>query len=471
MIIISISEHCHFINKILNKYNFEYFKFPLEFSGTPKNILRDISEELKSIEKKREDIFDINKKIYRENLSLYLAFDHLNICKSRKDIEIYLKQTQKVIIIEGWILEKDINKLKKQLFKENKELEMIFSNPKENDNIPVALINNKFIQPFESITELYGIPQYKEFDPTPLLMPFFFIFFGMCLSDAGYGLVMMGLFYFASKKFKAEGRAKKFFNLLILGGFSSFIAGALMGSWLGNTLDFLPYQMIFIRNFLLNKIALINPINNSMPILILSLILGLIQIYTGIITKFFANIKNKKVADGLMDQGSWLLLFTGIIMLGIVNLFSLPKLIALLSKCMIIGGALSIVLSQGRANKNIIKRIGAGIFTLYGITGYLGDVLSYSRLFALGLTTGIVAVLINTLVLLIKDIPYIGFLFAILIFIGGHLFNMVISIMSAFIHSARLQYVEFFTKFYLGGGTAFIPFKLETKYVKIHTKE
>lgn len=197
MIIISISEHYHSINKILNKYNFEYFKFPLEFSGTPKNILRDISEELKSIEKKREDISDISKKIYRENLSLYLAFDHLNICKSRKDIEIYLKQTQKVIIIEGWILEKDINKLKKQLFKENKELEMIFSNPKENDNIPVELINNKFIQPFESITELYGIPQYKEFDPTPLFAPFYFIFFGICLSDAGYGLIMAVLFYFA----------------------------------------------------------------------------------------------------------------------------------------------------------------------------------------------------------------------------------------------------------------------------------
>jgi V/A-type H+-transporting ATPase subunit I len=302
-------------------------------------------------------------------------------------------------------------------------------------------------------------------------MPFFFIFFGMCLSDAGYGLIMMGLFYFASKKFKAEGRAKKFFNLLILGGFSSFIAGVLMGSWLGNTLDFLPPQMIFIRNFLLNRITLIDPVNNPIPILIFSLILGLIQIYTGIIIKFMGNIKDKKLTDGLMDQGSWLLLFTGIIMLGIVNIFSLSKLIALLSKGMIAGGALSVIFTQGRVNKNIIKRVLAGIYALYGIVGYLTDVLSYSRLFALCLATGIIAVVINNFALLTKDIPYIGFIFVILIYLGGHLFNIIISIMSAFIHSARLQYVEFFTKFYQGGGTAFIPFKIDTKYIKINHEE
>ena len=126
----------------------------------------------------------------------------------------------------------------------------------------------------------------------------------MCLSDAGYGLIMMGLCYFISKKIKAQGRVKKFIDLLILGGLSSFIAGVLLGSWLGDSLNFLPPQMLFIRNFLLKKIALIDPVNNPMPILFFSLILGLIQIYTGIIIKFMGNIKDKKLTDGLMDQGS-----------------------------------------------------------------------------------------------------------------------------------------------------------------------
>jgi len=471
IMIISIPEYHLSIKKILNKYNFEYFKFPSELKGTPLEVIKDISEEFKDIRKNREKIIKASRKLYKNNLSLYIAFDHLFISKTRKDIEKYFKQTKNVLILEGWILEKDIDSLKKRLFKKYQEIEIFFSDPKENENIPIALNNNKIIKPFEVITELYGIPQYKEFDPTPLLMPFFFIFFGMCLSDAGYGLIMAGLFYFAARKFKVRGMAKKLFNLLILGGLSSFVVGVFMGSWLGNTLDFLPNQIIFIRNILLNKVALINPINNPMPILILSLILGLIQIYTGIITKFIANIKNKKLADGLMDQGSWLLLITGFLILGIANIFSYSKLVVFLSKIMIVGGILSIVLSQGRINKNIAKRIGIGILALYNIIGYLSDVLSYSRLFALGLATGIIAVVVNTLVLLVKDIPYIGFLFVILIYFGGHLFNIAISTLSAFIHSARLQYVEFFTKFYHGGGTAFNPFKVETKYVKIHTKE
>ncbi len=138
---------------------------------------------------------------------------------------------------------------------------------------------------------------------------------------------------------------------------------------------------------------------------------------------------------------------------------------------MIAGGALSVIFTQGRVNKNIIKRVLAGIYALYSIVGYLTDVLSYSRLFALCLTTGIIAVLVNTFALMTKDIPYIGFILAILMYLCGHLFNIIMSILSAFIHSGRLQYVEFFTKFYQGGGTAFIPFKIDTKYIKIHHEE
>lgn len=471
IMIVSIPQHYLPIKKVLGKYNFEYFKFPPGLKGTPLEAIKNIDEELSNISKNREKTIKESGKLYEDNLSLYIAFDHLFISKCRKDIEKNFKQTKNVLILEGWILEKSIDLLKKRLSKKYQEIDLFFSDPKENESIPIALNNNKIVKPFEVITELYGLPKYKEFDPTPLLMPFFFVFFGMCLSDAGYGLIMMGLFYLVSKKIKAQGTVKKLIDLLILGGLSSFIAGVLSGSWLGDSLNFLPPQMLFIRNFLLNKIALIDPVNNPMPILFFSLILGLIQIYTGIIIKFIGNIKDKKLADGLMDQGSWLLLFTGIVIFVIVNPFSFSKIIVLLSKCMIIGGALSIVLSQGRANKNIIKRIGAGIYALYGITGYLTDFLSYSRLFALCLATGIIAVVINSFALLAKGIPYVGFIFVILIYLGGHLFNIIISIMSAFIHSSRLQYVEFFTKFYQSGGTAFIPFKIDTKYIKIDNAE
>ena len=467
IMIISISEYYVPIKKVLDKYNFDSFQIPLEFTKTPKNILEGISEELESIKEKRGIISDASKKLYRDNLSLYLAFDYLSILKSRKDIEKYLKMTKQVIIIEGWILEKEINRMKKRLFSKTNELEIIFSDPGEKDDIPVALDNNKFVEPFESVTELYGIPKYKEFDPTPLFAPFYFIFFGMCLSDAGYGLVIAVLSYLALLKFKFEGMVKKFFGLFFLCGLSTFIIGAIMGSWMGDTLNYLPKNVLFIKTFLIDTISLLDPIKNPMPLLLISLSLGVIQIYTGFIIKFIANVKENKIKTGLMDQGSWLLLISGILLSIMANTISSLSGFIDITKYIIWAGLLSVIITQGRSNKNIILKAAGGVLSLYDIIGYFSDILSYSRLFALGLSTAVLAVVVNNFVMLFKDIPFIGIIIAALVFIIGHLFNMVISGMGAFIHSTRLQYVEYFTKFYEGGGTPFKPFKVITKYIKV----
>ena len=470
IMIVSISEYYVLIKKVLDKYNFNSFQIHIEFTKTPKNILEDISKELKSIKEKRGILSDASRKLYRENLSLYLAFDYLSLLKSRKDIEIYLKMTKKVIIIEGWILEKNIDIMKKRLFNKTNELEIIFSDPDENDNIPVALDNNKFVEPFESITELYGIPKYKEFDPTPLFAPFYFIFFGMCLSDAGYGLIIAALSYFSLSKFKFEGTVKKFFELFFLGGLSTFIMGAIMGSWMGDTLNYLPKNILFIKTFLIDTISLLDPIKNPMPLLLISLSLGVIQIYTGIIIKFIANVKENKIKTGLMDQGSWLLLISGLLLFILANSVGSLAGLKIITKYIIWAGLLSVVITQGRSNKNIILKAAGGVLSLYDIIGYFSDILSYSRLFALGLSTAVLAVVVNNFVMLFKDIPFIGIILAALVFIIGHLFNMVISGMGAFIHSTRLQYVEYFTKFYEGGGTPFKPFQVITKYIKIQIR-
>ncbi len=467
IVILSISEYYTSIKKILNKYNIDYFKVPLDFSKTPQDILEDISKELKNLEEKRKKIFYISKKLYKENLSLSLAFDYLSILKSKKDIERYIKQTKKVIIIEGWILKKNQNELKNILYKKYKELEIVFSDPKESDDIPVALKNNKFVEPFESVTELYGIPKYKEFDPTPLFAPFYFVFFGMCLSDAGYGLIIAALSYWALKKYKFEGMVKKFFGLFFLGGLSTFVMGAIMGSWMGDTLNYLPENMLFIKTFLIDTISLLDPIKNPMPLLLISLSLGVIQIYTGFIIKFIANIKEGKIKTGLMDQGSWLLLISGLLLFIITNTIDSLAEYENVTKYIIWAGLLSVVITQGRSNKNIILKAAGGVLSLYDLIGYFSDILSYSRLFALGLSTAVLAVVVNTFVMLFKDIPIIGIIVAAIIFIIGHLFNMLISGMGAFIHSTRLQYVEYFTKFYEGGGTPFKPFKVITKYIKV----
>ncbi|MBE3091346.1 MAG: V-type ATP synthase subunit I, partial [Candidatus Atribacteria bacterium] len=408
IVIISISEYYVPIKKVMEKYNFDSFQIPLEFAKTPKNILEDISEELNNIKEKREIISDASKKLYRENSSLYLAFDYLSILKSRKDIEKYLKMTKQVIIIEGWILEKDINKMKGRLFNRTNELEIIFSDPDEKDDIPVALDNNKFVEPFESVTELYGIPKYKEFDPTPLFAPFYFIFFGMCLSDAGYGLIITALSYYALLKLKLEGTTKKFIGLFFLCGLSTFVVGALMGSWMGDTLNYLPKNILFIKTFLIDTITLLDPIKNPMPLLLISLSLGVIQIYTGFIIKFIANVKEKKIKTGLMDQGSWLLLISGILLFVIASTIGSLAGFTIIAKYIIWAGLLFLVLTQGRSNKNIILKIAGGVISLYNLIGYFSDILSYSRLFALGLSTAVLAVVVNTFVMLFKDIPIIG---------------------------------------------------------------
>ncbi|MEA2087455.1 MAG: V-type ATP synthase subunit I [Candidatus Caldatribacteriota bacterium] len=467
IVIISIFEYHIPIKKVLDKYNFDSLQIHIEFTKTPKNILKDISEELEDIKEKRGIISEASKKLYRENLSLYLAFDYLSLLKDRKDIEKYLKMTKQVIIIEGWILEKDINRMKKRLLDKTNELEIVFSAPSEKDDIPVALDNNKFVKPFESITELYGIPKYKEFDPTPLFAPFYFIFFGMCLSDAGYGLIIAILAYWALAKYKFEGMVKKFFGLFFLGGLSTFIMGAIMGSWMGDTLNYLPKNLLFIKTFFIDIVALLDPIKNPMPLLLISLSLGVIQIYTGFIIKFLVNVKENKIKTGLMDQGSWLLLISGLLLFVIANAISSLAGFINITKYIIWAGLLTVVITQGRSNKNIILKAAGGVLSLYDTIGYFSDILSYSRLFALGLSTAVLAVVVNNFVMLFKDIPFIGFILAALVFVIGHFFNMLISGMGAFIHSTRLQYVEYFTKFYEGGGTPFKPFQIITKYIKV----
>jgi V/A-type H+-transporting ATPase subunit I len=234
-----------------------------------------------------------------------------------------------------------------------------------------------------------------------------------------------------------------------------------MGSWFGDILNYLPPMFSSLRNFLMQKLALFDPANNPLPLLMLSLALGVIQIYTGIILKFIDNVRKGKLYDGLMDQVSWLFLLTGIILLLLQ-----PPILGRISWIIILIGIITVVSTQGRTKKNIILRIGSGIVALYDLIGYFSDVLSYSRLFALGLATGIIAQMFNMLSTMV-NIPYIGFLLALITLIIGHTFNLLISGLSAFIHDARLQYVEFFPKFYQAGGIPFKPFTLKTKYIKV----
>ncbi len=465
IVVITLKEKIEEINHVVQKYHFEPYKYSHSLTGTPRQIQEEILKQLNEIKKRRSEIEKNLKIISKDNhQALYPIYDFLSIKKEKEEAKKHLKKSEKTFVIKGWIQKKDIPRLHNRLENQFTDYEIHFSAPREGEKVPVTLDNHKLVKPFEVITELYSLPSYHEIDPTPTLSIFYFIFFGLCLSDVGYGASMAILCYFAIHKFKLEGYPKKFITLLYYCGIAGILGGILVGSWFGDILDYLPPAFNNIRDFLIQKLALFEPTDNPIPLLILSLTLGVIHVFIGIILKFIDNARNGRLADGFMDQISWLLLLTGLILVLLSGM--LQPALGKFAWFILLIGALTIILTQGRHQKNIFMRIGSGFLGLYNITGYFSDVLSYSRLFALGLATGIIAKMFNMLAMMI-DIPYIGFLLTLIILFIGHVFNLLISGLSAFIHDARLQYVEFFTKFYQAGGNPFRPFSLKTTYTKV----
>lgn len=464
IIIITLKENRDKILNITQKYHFENYKYTHPYTGTPAEIIKKINELSEELSEKKVTIEKQLIEISNNNKDIYKIYDYLSINKEKDEISRYLIKSENTFVIKGWIQEKDIQKLKHRLSDRFTAFEIIFSDPKKKDKVPVALENHKLVQPFEVITELYSLPNYFEVDPTPILSIYYFIFFGFCLSDVGYGVVLAILSYLAIHKLSLGYSAKKFFRLLYYCGIAGAIGGIFVGSWFGDILNYLPPAFSWIRNIMVDKLSLFNPTENPIPLLILSIALGVIQVYTGIILKFLDNVKRGKMIDGLMDQISWLLLLTGIILFLIKGM--LPSIFGTIAILFLFIGVFTLITTQGRTNKNIIMRIGSGILSLYDITSYFSDVLSYSRLFALSLATGIIATMFNMLATM-ANIPYIGIIITIIILFIGHVFNLLISGLSAFIHDARLQYVEFFTKFYQAGGIPFKPFSLKTTYTKV----
>jgi V/A-type H+-transporting ATPase subunit I len=352
--------------------------------------------------------------------------------------------TEKTSCLAGWVPAAEAENFSHQVqkFSEHIYLNLRDPLPEEAEQTPAILKNPEIIKPFEIITSLYGLPQHKIIDPTIYLAPFFFVFVGLCVSEAGYGLVMALLSFLYLKLAKPQGDTKLFLRLLFYLGVSNVIFGTLVGGWFG---------------FPIKSLMLIDPLKDPIPFLILSLALGFVQV---LLSTFLSLVKEYRAGNkvgAIAVKGGWLLL--------------LPSLVAYLILKQPVFGILAIVGATGivffaSPSRNPIARFFGGLYALYGISGYLSDTLSYSRILALGLSTGVIAMVVNSLVQIAWKIPFVGWLAAVLIFVGGHLFNLGISFLGGFVHSMRLQFVEFFTRFYQAGGKPFKPFKLENKYIE-----
>lgn len=393
-------------------------------------------ERLEALEKEGQNLF-----AYRENfMRIYdvLHNEREKILSSRLSGE-----TERVFYLEGWIRSADVSKLKSKLEPYSEVVELYFRPPLPDEDPPVILENPKAGQPFEVVTKLYGLPLRNSFDPTLPLAPFFFVFVGLCVSEAGYGLLVALLSFLFIKFAKPKGGLLQFLKLMSLLGISTVIFGTLIGGWFG---------------FPLRSLMLFDPLQNPLLFLGLAIVLGFIQVWFGTLLNMINGIKNKLYLQSIFVQGGWLLLLPCIV------LYFIPQTKRPIWGILTLLGAAGIVFFAS-PSRNPFARFFGGLYSLYDISRYLADVLSYSRLLALGLATTVIAMVVNTLCQTALGIPWVGWLFAALIFVGGHLFNLGISFLGAFVHSMRLQFVEFFSKFFISGGKPFRPFELESKYV------
>jgi len=352
-----------------------------------------------------------------------------------------LGETEKVICLEGWVRAADKKRLASRISSVAEAAQVYFRKPLPEEEPPVILENAGIAKPFEIITGLYGLPQRGNLDPTAPLAPFFFLFVGLCVSEGGYGFLVAALSLLYLKFGRPSKGARLFATLALYLGLSNIVLGTLFGGWFG---------------FPIRPLLLIDTLKNPIAFLGLSLLLGFIQVWVGTLLSMVNAIRNKAFAEAVV-KGGWLLLLPTLILFFVLR-SSLAGILA-------IAGA-SAVVFFANPSKNPLARFFGGLYSLYGISGYVSDTLSYSRILALGLATGVIGMVVNNLTQTVFKIPVAGWVLAPVVFVGGHLFNLGIGFLGGFVHSMRLQFVEFFTKFYRGGGKPFKAFRLENKYME-----
>lgn len=442
--------------KILKEYGFSKTSFK-ELEGTAALNISNASKEIEKIEKTITETEEKIASFVNFKDELEVLYDHLVTERDRKSIRSNLLKTNNTFMLEGWVPEELGERVKNRLL-ELAECVVDIKKPDKDEEFPILLRNNALVQPFEIVTEMYSLPSSKGIDPNVFMAPFFFAFFGLMVSDAGYGLAMSVITGILLLKYRFEGTISKLLRLIFLGGISTVIWGALFGGWFGNILDILTGKEGFV------KPIWFNPLDDPMKLLLWSMIFGAIHLFTGMGVKMYMLIRDGKVWDAIFDIGSWYILLIGLPLLALGGVFTT------IGKYMAIAGAVALVLTQGRSEKSILKKLMSGVLSLYNVTAYLSDVLSYSRLLALGLATGVIAMVINTVGTLF-GFSILSIIVLIIVFIVGHTFNMAINVLGAYVHASRLQYVEFFSKFYESGGKKFSPFKRNSKYINIKDKE
>ena len=443
--------------------NLGFAKLMSPTSHTPKEKsqrLKNKSQELfkKSEEAKAQIISYADRREDIKNTQ-----DYFRIRADKYNVISQLDQTKHVFVVSGYIPEEDCKDLEEMCeriaccYVEFGEVD-----PKD---APVKLKNNRFAEPAQGIVSMYSTPSHADVDPTPILAFFFYFFFGMMFSDAGYGLVMVVAIAIVLKIFKPDKKMRNNLKLFQYCGVSTIIWGLIFGSIFGDAPA--TFYNVFTGADITMKQLLpwptLDPQKDALLLMVVSIAFGLVHILIGMGCKFYICFKQKDYKAAFFDTGLWMLMLMGFAVLAVGMITN--ELVMFIGAGIAIACAIGLVLTQGRNKKGIVGKAIGGLASLYDITSYISDLLSYSRLLALGLTTGVMAQVFNMLATMLgTSIP--GIIFMIVIFIVGHLVTIGLNALGSYVHTMRLQYVEMFSKFYEGGGKPFEPFSLNSKYFK-----
>jgi V/A-type H+-transporting ATPase subunit I len=430
---------------------------------TPVQLIDEYAGEIDELKRSREELVAKSRETAKYLKALKFYADYLQTELEKQLAKEKFFFTEKVFVINGWAKKRDLPQLK-EVVERYGEAYVTEVEIGEDEVPPVAYRNNPIVSPFEIIVNLYSPPHHKEVDPTPILMPFYTVFFGVCLTDAGYGLIIALIALVGMILIKQKTPFRKFLTMFFILGIATFIIGSLIGSVFGIDFNALPEKWAWLRE-VRYRVMLFDSGKDILKFFGLSLGLGVLHLIVGYLIKIYMLVRDGEWAEAVCDHLPWVIL----LLAPVPKMLSsfMPDHVKTLNIIfyVLLGLWAGILLFFSERNSwNPIKRIGKGLFTLYGVSGVLSDVLSYSRLLALGLATGVIAGVMNTLAIMVKEMPIVGIVGFFVVLLVGHMFNLFISGLSAFVHSIRLQFMEFFTKFYTGGGQLITEFSEKRKY-------
>ena len=449
--------------KIIAKFDLKEMPFPV-LPGNIKDHFDALVSEMTNLAREERLICQRFIELSHEWRSLEILLGYWENERNKMIAQRRCALSKRTFALVGYVKTTYRLKLDSMLGNEFPHASVFYEEPSPKDRVPVSITLNNFFKPAQVLINMFGLPNYFTFDPTPFVIVSFLIFFGLCFGDVFYGLFLTAFSAWMVRKYRRSEPLSNFMKLFLYAGISTTIFGALTGGWAG---DLYNPRYLGEDNLLLKakeRLMLLDPLSKPVIALLIAIGLGVLNQFYGITLRMYGEILRKNILNAICDGLLWLIMLPGVLILISTIFLKAPGYLVSIGKYLAIVGAAGLISTQGRNEKGIAGKIFTGIVSLYGIagtygcSGFIGDILSYTRILALSLTTTIIGMAFNIVASLFKTGTFIGIVLFIITLVTGHMFNFVMSILGAFIHPARLIFLEFFGRFYEGGSPKFQPY-------------